>query len=83
MKFLITKDMYVRLRDFNETLEIARCSNDDLILCVSGAYRMVDGKPVVVELSDVGRPFKNPQAGNRCGGSVEVAGESPGRAEEA
>ena len=51
MKFLLTKDMYVSLKDFDEVVAQAnRLHGHDLVLCVSGAYRMVDGKPEVLNL---------------------------------
>jgi hypothetical protein len=58
MKFLLTKEMYVRLRDFDETVALANSCSDDVILCVTGAYRMVDGTPVVVEVESVGKGLR-------------------------
>ena len=54
-KYLLTKDMYVKLRDLDGTKDIARCCKENLVLSVSSAYRVVDGKMVKVPLDEVGR----------------------------
>ena len=54
-KYLLTKDMYVKLRDLDGTKDIARCCTENLVLTVSAAYRVVDGKMVKVPLDEVGR----------------------------
>ena len=55
MKYLLTKDMYVALRDFDYIMAQAQRLHEDVILCVEGAYRMIDGKPVPVSLDEVGQ----------------------------
>ena len=54
-KYVLTKDMYVKLRDREDAVDTASHCQSDVILEVSKAYRFIDGKMVQVKFGEVGR----------------------------